>query len=371
MMKQIHCTHINTATLIQLRHRVAERMLRKLECIAEVSGLLFYRLTPGSFLLALAACSATPVIEQTDSFQQTSLAEHMLNISSNPILTGPLKVLSLNLAHGRKDGFNQIFISNKTIVNNLNEVANVLKKSDADIIALQEADGPSRWSGNFNHVSQLAKLADYPWFCRSGHARSWLFDYGTALLSRGYFVETTGHSFEPTPPTTTKGFILGQILWQPHENSQTTILIDIISVHLDFSRSKVRQQQISEMAQVLANRNNPVILLGDFNSDWLAEDSVVVEMARRAGLHSYKPEADNLGTYKSGKRRFDWILISKELEFKNHTVLPDVLSDHNAVMAELELNGSAAIKPFQIKKLSTDIKQCKGDVSCNTCKSLH
>lgn len=339
--------------------------------IAELPGVLFYKLGAAISLLALVACSATPVIEQTDSFQQTSTAEHIINISSNPVLTGPLKVLSLNLAHGRKDGFNQMFISNKTIVNNLNDVANTLEQSAADIIALQEADGPSRWSGNFNHVSELGKLADYPWFCRSGHARSWLFDYGTALMSRGYFVETIGHTFEPTPPTTTKGFILGQVLWQPHENSQTTILIDIISVHLDFSRSKVRQQQISEMAQVLANRDNPVILLGDFNSEWLAEDSVVEALANRAGLHSYQPEADNLGTYKSGKRRFDWILISKELEFKNHRVLPDVLSDHNAVFAELEINGAATIKPFQIEKLSTDIKQCKGDVSCNTCKSLH
>lgn len=336
-----------------------------------LSGAPVYRSGVVLFLLSLLACSSTPVIEQTDSFQETSMADHIHNISNKQVLTGPLKVLSLNLAHGRKDGFNQIFISNKTIVNNLNEIARTLKQSDADIIALQEADGPSRWSGNFNHVSELAKQADYPWHCRSGQAQSWLFDYGTALLSRGYFVEAIGHSFEPTPPTTTKGFILGQLAWRPDEKAQTTILIDIVSVHLDFSRNKVRHQQIAEIAEVFENRNNPVILLGDFNSEWLAEDSVVAELARRARIHSYHPEAENLGTYKSGKRRLDWILISNDLEFKNYAVLPDILSDHNAVVAEIGLNGSATLKPFKINKQSTRIKQCKGEVSCNTCKSLH
>lgn len=346
-------------------------MLDKIMRMTPLSNVHFHRWGTAVFLSSLLACSSTPVIEQTDSYHETSMADHMHNISNNHILSGPLKVLSLNLAHGRKDAFNQLFVSNKTIVNNLSDVANTLRQSDADIIALQEADGPSRWSGNINHVSQLAEQADYPWHCRSGHARSWLFDYGTALLSRGYFVETIGHSFVPTPPTTTKGFILGQVGWRPHENSQATILIDIISVHLDFSRSKVRQQQISEITEVLVSRSNPVILLGDFNSDWLEDDSVVVELARRSRLHSYHPEAGNFGTYKSGERRYDWILISSELEFKNYAVLPDILSDHQAVIAEVGLNGAAAPKPFEIDKLSIGIKQCKGDVSCNTCKSLH
>ncbi|MFW2372038.1 MAG: endonuclease/exonuclease/phosphatase family protein [Gammaproteobacteria bacterium] len=346
-------------------------MLKKITYLTPFSAIDLLRLSLALPLLTLAACSSTPVIEQTNSFHETTMTDHIHNISNNHILTGPLKVLSLNIAHGRKDGFNQILISNKTIVNNLNDIASTLKQSDADIIALQEADGPSRWSGNINHVSELAKQADYPWHCRSGHARSWLFDYGTALLSQGYFVEAIGHSFEPTPPTTTKGFILGQLAWRPHENSQTTILIDIISVHLDFSRKKVRQQQITEIVEVLKNRHNPVILLGDFNSDWLAEDSVVAELSRRSRIHSYHPQAENLGTYKSGKRRLDWILISSDLEFKNYAVLPDILSDHNAVVAEIGLNGSAAPKSFEINKLTTRIKQCKGEVSCNTCKSLH
>ena len=54
-----------------------------------------------------------------------------------------LKLLTLNIAHGRKDSFNQLLVPNGTIVENLDDIAELLKKVDADVVALQEADGPS------------------------------------------------------------------------------------------------------------------------------------------------------------------------------------------------------------------------------------
>ena len=41
-------------------------------------------------------------------------------------------------------------------------------------------------------------------------------------------------------------------------------------------------------------------------------------------------------TYVSRERRFDWILISNELEFISYRVLPDIISDHFAVVAEVK-----------------------------------
>ena len=53
-----------------------------------------------------------------------------------------------------------------------------------------------------------------------------------------------------------------------------------------------------------------------------------------------KPDHDGLGTYKktTGKR-LDWILVSRDLEFRKHEVLPDVVADHFAVFAELAYRG--------------------------------
>jgi endonuclease/exonuclease/phosphatase family metal-dependent hydrolase len=245
---------------------------------------------------------------------------------------GTLKVVSLNIAHGRNDSFNQMFLGKTDFENNLERVADLLIQKDADIVALQEADGPSRWSGGFNHVATLAEDADYPWFERASHAQSWMYDYGTALLSRQPFEEVINHTFEPSPPTTNKGLILGQIEWQEEGKVKH---VDIMSVHLDFSRKKVRENQIEEMAQVLGERENPIIVLGDFNSEWFSEASVVQALAEKSGLQVYRPEATDLGTFNGGEKRLDWILISEELTFINYQILPDEISDHRAVFAEI------------------------------------
>ena len=47
--------------------------------------------------------------------------------------------------------------------------------------------------------------------------------------------------------------------------------------------------------------------------------------------------ADDLATYPSSGRRLDWVLISEDLEFLRHEVLPQVVSDHQAVAAIIGL----------------------------------
>ncbi len=251
---------------------------------------------------------------------------------------GPLKVVTLNTAHGRKTAFSQFFLSWQTIHNNLEDISEVLKATAADIVALQEADGPSWWSGNFDHVALLAKEAGFPWYSRAGHMDTWSLHYGTALLARRPYLETRGHRFKASWPTPAKGFLMGRFGWYPRgQPPLKPSFVDVVSVHLDFSRQMVRARQIEEMRTVLAGRNNPLIILGDFNSDWLADDSVVRELAGQSGLQVYRPEASDLGTYGANRRRLDWILISADLEFLSYRVLPEILSDHRAVVAEIGL----------------------------------
>lgn len=298
-------------------------------------------------LLTQAACSEAPATVQTVIRPQSPA----IAFSGNT-----LKVLSLNVAHGRKDRMNQLLLSANTIRKNLGDIATFLAGSGADIVALQEADAPSRWSGNFDHVALLAEQANYPVFTHTPHAVSWLFSYGTAILSQAAFTETINYTFEPSPPTMNKGFTLAQIVWQTGLEENPLMPVDIISVHLDFSRQEVRENQIREITAALGDRDNPVIILGDFNSDWLADELVVRALADDNKLKGYRPEDNGLGTYKSGEnsKRLDWILISDPLEFARYEVLPDVLSDHKAVFAEIALQSGpfAAIKeqPRLVKK---------------------
>lgn len=285
-------------------------------------------------LLTQSACSEAPATGRTVIQPR----------SPDMAFTGDtLKVLSLNVAHGRKDGMNQLLLSANTIRKNLGDIAAFLARTGADVVALQEADAASHWSGNFDHVALLAEQAGYPVFSHTPHASSWLFSYGTAILSQAAFTETINYTFEPSPPTMNKGFTLAQIVWQADDGNSLLVPVDVISVHLDFSRQEVRESQIQEISQALGDRDNPVIVLGDFNSDWLADELVVRSLANDNKLKGYRPEDNSLGTYKSGEnsKRLDWILISDPLDFVRYEVLPDVLSDHKAVFAEIALQPDA------------------------------
>jgi len=259
------------------------------------------------------------------------MAQQAISISSS----ASLRVMSLNLAHGRKHSLNQMLVSTATTRDNLDDIAAVIQRENVDIVAFQEADGPSRWSGKFNHIAYLAEKSGLSNMVLSPHATSWLFAYGTALISKRSFSDEISHSFAPTPPTTRKGFTLVQVEWPVVAGTTKAVPVDIVSVHLDFSRKAVREQQIAEIAMVLEQRNNPVVIMGDFNSDWLAGAKVVQTLAEEARLHAYQPLSEHLASYPSSNRRLDWILLSDDLEFVSYQSLPDALSDHLAVIADI------------------------------------
>ena len=281
-------------------------------------------------LAVLASCST--VEKQQRTVHETNIqADSSIKTQRDSSLT-VLRVATLNLAHGRKDSFNQFFVGKDSHKENLNDIADVLSQYEPHVVALQEADAESRWSGGFNHVIHLADGAEFPWRAHETNAENWLFSFGTAVLSAVPLTETIKHTFVASPPTLPKGFVLAQIEW-PDGDANNKRKIDIISVHLDFSRQTVRDSQIKEMLEILSARSNSTIIMGDFNSEWLAELSVIKELATNSRYLTYKPGSPDYNTYKN--KRLDWILISKDLEFVNYQVLPDILSDHAMIVSDI------------------------------------
>ena len=130
---------------------------------------------------------------------------------------------------------------------------------------------------------------------------------------------------------------MGEVLWNPGGELAKPVTVSVISVHLDFSSKKVREAQTEEMRTVLPDLKEPVIILGDFNADWSSKDSAIKAIVADGNFKVYQPEATDLGTYKSGKHRLDWILISNDLEFVSYDVPQLVLSDHQPIQATLQL----------------------------------
>ena len=164
-----------------------------------------------------------------------------------------------------------------------------------------------------------------------------MYDFGTALLSRVPYASSLSYTFAPSPPTTNKGFVMGQVRWNPGNRLPEPVTVSVISVHLDFSSKKVREAQIEEIRTILPDITTPVVIMGDFNADWNNEESAIKAIVENGNFKVYKPEATGLGTYKSGKHRLDWILISNDLEFLSYEVAQIVLSDHQPVQATLRL----------------------------------
>ena len=249
--------------------------------------------------------------------------ERSVQASTYPVL----RCLSANLAHGRADGPNQVFLSTRTIRGNLSDMAELIRSNQIDVVALQEADTDSFWCGSFNHVAQVAESVDMAW-CSGSQVQGLGLDYGTALLARFNLINLESHTFAASPPTFSKGFVVGQL--EGHE-------VDLVTVHLDFSRSWVRERQVKRLIDELQLRGRQRILMGDFNCDTEGSNSVIDRLCAELNLKAWQPEAEGMETFAKLDKRLDWILISEPMQFERYEVLHEDVSDHYPVLAEIHL----------------------------------
>ncbi len=253
----------------------------------------------------------------------------------------PLRVASLNLAHGRADGFHQLFTSTSATRANLERAGALLAAEAPDVVAFQEADGPSVWSGRFDHVGHVVAASGMPRYIRAEHVGGLGLSYGTALATRGPMEEPLSIGFDPTWPTFNKGFVVAAMPWPGSgDDGSEPLVIDVASVHLDFASARARREQIEKMLATLAEREErPRILIGDFNAVWSAEDDVARALVEKHGFTTWEPENEKLVTFPSFGERLDWVFVSKGLRIVEHRVLDETVSDHRAIVAEITRDG--------------------------------
>ena len=253
-----------------------------------------------------------------------------------------VRVMTLNLAHGRGESFHQLLQKTDATIGNLEKVSALLQRERPDVVALQEADGPSYWSGNFHHVDYLAKRADFSHAVNGLHVDGLGLAYGTALLSDLGLEQAEVVTFNPDLAMTPKGFVVSTIEWP----GQDHIKVDVVSLHLEFSSAETRRQQALELIDFMRDRQRPMIVMGDFNAEWSEENNPVELIAGELGLSAYRPQAEGQGTFAYNGKRLDWVLISAGLEFRSYQVMSDAVSDHRGVVAELGLNNRLVRNDF-------------------------
>ena len=75
--------------------------------------------------------------------------------------------------------------------------------------------------------------------------------------------------------------------------------------------------------------------MGDFNSEWIAEQLTQNNVHGWASLHTSFEIGKNLNTYKD--KRLDWVLVSNAFKLETYDVSPRALSDHLAIVATVSL----------------------------------
>jgi len=250
---------------------------------------------------------------------------------------GCLRLFTLNAAHGRNRVAHQALVRRSTLEHHLRRIAETVRELDADVVALQEADGPSAWSGNMDHVAMVAGWAELPDHYRGAHnllrfGRLNL-DSGTALLARWPLTEPSSYRFASSWRCT-KGFVVATV----RVPEWGDLPIDVVSLHLDFLAPRIRRRQIQDLADFLGGRSRPRVVLGDLNFSWHLEPRSLKLFTDTLGLRAHEPES-LAPTYPSHRPRFrlDWILISEQLEFADYRTSASRLSDHLGVFADLRL----------------------------------
>ncbi len=252
-----------------------------------------------------------------------------------------LKVMTLNARHGR-GGRKSPIIRRKTALENLVRISEVLIRENPDIVMLQEVDKKSIFTGYFDHVKKLIKLADYKYIFHPGDHVNFnignitIASYGTALISKSPLEQSCSYRLKTNTPLK-KGFVYAQTCPVQFNGKK----IDVVSLHLVAldpipRKSRIRQADSIVNHILELESGNPMIIGGDFNCE-RNEEEALIYIARSLSLNYQREDEFCLNTFPSRKPRkcIDWIMVSSELEIKNYYCVSDLISDHYAVVAEI------------------------------------
>jgi endonuclease/exonuclease/phosphatase family metal-dependent hydrolase len=253
------------------------------------------------------------------------------------------RIVTFNIAHGR--GLSPLpgLHGRRRFERNLRKIARLFDELEPDIVALQEIDEDSRWSGSFDHLAYLNAFAEFPhavFGATNRRAGGYQLNYGNAILSRHPIAASENITFG-THKVGEKGFLFAEI-------DLGGVLLPVVNLHLHYRSRVHRFRQIERVMEYLnakrehrrAHWATPPILCGDLNNPSHRLDATA-SLFRYLSLHGHYTLHPPRGmrTFPSAwpRRALDFIFLPPACRAPTCHVVRCYLSDHRPVVVEFAL----------------------------------
>jgi len=230
-----------------------------------------------------------------------------------------INIMSYNIHRGQDSDNND----------KLKEMAELIIKSGADIVGLQEVDSMCFRSGQIDQAKKLAELTDM----QVEFVRHFEYDggaYGLALLSKFPISDIKNHRLPATGNEKTVAFLTANV------NVADSLTFMVGVAHLDYRNANSRFRQANLILDIYKNIAYPAILMGDINAEPGSSEVMV--------LLDYFMDTQPDGAYtfpaEKPTKKIDFIFINKTHEIKIITkeVLNSAHSDHLPILSTIALD---------------------------------
>ncbi|HUV85436.1 MAG TPA: endonuclease/exonuclease/phosphatase family protein [Methanosarcinales archaeon] len=208
---------------------------------------------------------------------------------------------------------------------NLNAVADVIKASNATIIALQEVERHSIRTVFQDQIKQLSVNTDMNYaYGKSINVLNG--EYGNGLLSK-YPIEE--YKVYDLPSNSEQRTVLRTII------NVDGLKVAVYNTHLGLTESE-RKEQLYFIMQMTSEEKLDHVLMGDMNT--IADKlSILAESMKDSALGS-KKQLQSTFVEKEVQERIDYIFVSPNMEVIDYDVIIGEASDHYPVVSEVVVN---------------------------------
>lgn len=241
----------------------------------------------------------------------------------------PIRILVFNI-HAGKDAKG---------VDNLQAVADLVKRTDADLVLLQEVDRGTTRSGGVDQLDRLAALTKHAPAFAPSLVNYQGGQYGIAALAREFVGYHATIPLAVTPVQTRSGSREPRVALLAYATVRGASW-RLLNTHVDPGDAAARAQELRQVAAVAREQQaagRPLVVGGDLNAT--PEDPGLAPL-RDAGLRDAWVECGRGDgfTFPSHApvKRIDYLWLPGNLACASATVLDTTISDHRPLLVTLK-----------------------------------